>query len=229
MVSYLTLLAGFFQNWKERYIYQEQQQERGQFIVIEGVSGIGKTTLAYQLVNMFNRESERAIYMSFPQRISSSGRVISDHFEGNLPHLSPFELHFLFVNNRMGAVSKIKALLDTGKIVVCENFWMSGTAHSVARDLSNIDWCIKTEPEEVKELPDVTVLLDGIDVVLKAKRELKEDKEVTEKESFMKEVDRNYNELFARVKYPGTYIKIELRKYGDIHKEVFDLINKHMQ
>ena len=42
----------------------------------------------------------------------------------------------------------------------------------------------------------------------------------------MRKVARNYNELFARAQYPGKYIKIELREHGDIHKDVFNMINK---
>lgn len=76
----------------------------------------------------------------------------------------------------MENLAEIEALLDAGKIIVCERAWMSGAAYSIARGLGDADWCTANEPEEVKRVPDITVLLDGIDVALKAKRRKKEEK-----------------------------------------------------
>lgn len=228
MLSFWVLFARLYRVWKEWY-EQQTQQKRGQFIVIEGVDGIGTSTLARQLVDLFNREriEERAVLWSFPRKNSSTGRIIDDYFKGNLPRLNQLELHFLFVRNRMEALAEIEALLDAGKVIVCNRFWMSGAAYSIARGLGDVEWCTANEPEEVKRIPDVTVLLDGIDVALKAEVRHKEEKEVTEKECFMmRRIARNYNELFAKVKYPGKYIKIELIGHGDIHRNVFDMINK---
>lgn len=225
MFSFWALLVRLYLDWFG-YYQQQQQQKRGQFIVIEGVDGVGKSTLARQLVDMFNGGEKRAVLWSFPRKNSPTGRVIDDHFKGNLPRLNPFELCLLFVRNREEALTEIEALLDAGKVIVCERFWMSGAAYSIARGLGDAEWCTANEPEEVKRVPDVTVLLDGIDVALKAKRKPEEDKNVVAKrENFMRNVAQNYNNLFAMVKIPGKYIKIELRGHGDIHKDVFDLIN----
>ena len=218
MFLLLDLLIGLYRNW-----YGYKQQERGQFIVIEGVNGIGKSTLARQLVALFNEVEERAVLLAFPRRNTSTGRVLDSYLRGHLPHLNVFELHHLFVENRREALAEIEALLDAGKVIVCDRFWMSGAAYSVARGLGDVNWCTEYEPEEVKRIPDVTVLLDGIDVALKTKREKDE---FVINEHFMRQVAQNFNELFTTTKHPGKYIKIELRKHGDIHRDVFNLINK---
>lgn len=218
-LSLLASLVGLYRNW---YGCQ-QQQERGQFIVIEGVDGIGKSTLARQLVALFNEIEERAVLLSFPRKNSSTGRVLDSYLSGHLPHLNLFELHNLFLGNRKEALAEIEALLDAGKVIVCERFWMSGAAYSIARGMGDVNWCTAYEPEEIKRVPDVTVLLDGIDVALKTEREKDE---FMKKEYFMRQVAQNFNELFAMTKQPGKYIKIELRGRGDIHRDVFDLINK---
>ena len=216
-----SFLAALVKLCRDLYGYR-QQEEMGQFIVIEGVDGIGKSTLARQLVALFNEIGKRAVLLSFPRKNTPTGRVLDSYLSGQLPRLNAFELHRLFLKNRMEALAEIEHLLDAGTIIVCERFWMSGVAYSIARGL-DVNWCTEYEPEEIKLIPDVTVLLDGIDVALETE---KEKGEFTRKEYFMRQVSQNFNELFARTKNPGKYIKIELRKHGDIHRDVFHLINK---
>lgn len=167
---------------------------RGKMCVLEGIDGVGKTTLAKRLVDRV----PSSCYVSFPQRASSSGKRLDAYLNGGDDgSMSDEEAHLLFIENRKEFYEIIDGVLNSGVNIFCDRFWMSGCAYSIARGLS-LDWCWKTESDYTRNLPDLTVLIDRNEAALrnKAKRST-EDVKVTEKGDFLRKVAEAYNRLMV--------------------------------
>lgn len=181
---------------------------RGKMCVLEGIDGVGKTTLAKRLTERFPSSS----YVSFPQRESSSGKRLDAYLKRkDSRNMSDEEVHLLFIENRKEFYSIINGVLDSGFNVFCDRFWMSGCAYSVAKGLS-LDWCWKMEPDYTRNLPDLTVLIDRNEAALrdKAKRSA-EEMEVTEKGEFLRKVVKAYNRLLVFEKNKQETHKITVK------------------
>lgn len=138
---------------------------RGRMCVLEGIDGVGKKTLAKRLTDRV----PNSCYVSFPQRDSSSGKRLDAYLKGeDGGSMSDKEVHLLFIENRKEFYEIMEGVLNSGINVFCDRFWMSGCAYSVARGLS-LDWCWRTEPDNTRSLPDLTVLIDRNEAVLRDK------------------------------------------------------------
>ncbi|MFA7167355.1 MAG: dTMP kinase [Sphaerochaetaceae bacterium] len=89
---------------------------RGRFIVIEGIDGTGKTTVAKILA--------KKIGAHLTQEPSSSplGRALH---RGKYDHCTPSVRARLYEADRVRHMSRILDILDTGRDVVCDRFTLS--------------------------------------------------------------------------------------------------------
>lgn len=67
-------------------------------------------------------------------------------------------IHLLFSANRWEKVSFIETVLKNGKNIVCDRYWYSGVAYSVAKGL-DYEWCISTDKRLVE--PNLIIYLQG--------------------------------------------------------------------
>lgn len=112
------------------------------FIVLEGLDCSGKTTLAKALAH----HMQPCTLFTFPDRTSRTGTVI-DRFlrrdEGTGRATGSHELHLLYSANRYEKAALIREAIKHGN-VVCDRYWYSGAAYSVAKGL-DYDWCVATD------------------------------------------------------------------------------------
>lgn len=89
---------------------------RGRFIVVEGIDGSGKTTVAKMLAE--------ALGAHLTQEPSSSplGRALH---RGDYDHCTPSVRARLYESDRVRHMSRILDILDRGKDVVCDRFTLS--------------------------------------------------------------------------------------------------------
>lgn len=132
----------------------------GKFIVIYGVNNLGKTTQAKLLVERLNKEGRHAEYIKYPQYdIKPSGAMINDYLRGGNPlQLSFREFQILNVLNRTQFEPVLKAKLESGTIVVSEDYVGSGIGWGIAGGV-DADFLKKLNSHLVKE--DSIFLFDG--------------------------------------------------------------------
>jgi dTMP kinase len=82
--------------------------------------------------------------------------MIHQHLQ-NATDISDQAIHLLFSANRWELSQQIRSLLDGGTTIVCDRYWFSGTAYSVAKGL-DIDWC--RAPEAGLPEPDLVIFID---------------------------------------------------------------------
>lgn len=183
---------------------KKEERHRGKFIAIEGIDGIGKTTLAHHLVELFQKDGVDAEYLSFPIRSSPTGLILENYLKGN-QKLDKVIVNCLFVHNRTEALDYIyDTIFNKKRIIVCDRFWMSGAAYAMARGEPR-EKSINSEDPRVIALPDITVILDGVDAALKTLQE-KSNRDVTENEDFLRKVSEAYADIFYHMKKDDTFM-----------------------
>ena len=142
--------------------------QRGAFILLEGVDRCGKTTQCSLLLKHLLSISVAAVAMRFPDRTTSVGQLINGYLASG-QDLDDRAVHLLFSANRWEAAPKLAQDLADGKTIVCDRYAYSGVAFSSAKtkedrksqndsgDLS-IDWC--KSPDVGLPAPDTVIFLD---------------------------------------------------------------------
>lgn len=148
--------------------------KRGALIVLEGVDRAGKSTQAKKLVESLNKKRISAELITFPDRTTNTGKLISEYLTDRNCKLNDFAIHLLFTANRWENVDKMKKLLSEGTTLIVDRYSYSGVAFSAAKRGKleylttnraaktfylgiSIDWC--KHPENGLPKPDLVFLL----------------------------------------------------------------------
>lgn len=133
------------------------------FVVFEGIDRSGKSSLINGLHMKLLEKNSIYECIRFPDRTTHTGKIINDFLFGFID-LSPNAAYDLFVQNIKESQEKIKKLLDSNHIVLCDRYILSNKAY--VSDDKFINHNILSE--FIK--PDVTIYLD-IDPVEASKRQ----------------------------------------------------------
>lgn len=126
--------------------------EQGRLIVMEGVDGSGKTTLAHALVAHLQATGLRAMYFSFPGREPGTlgAEVYGLHHrsrEQDVANTHPASLQLLHIAAHIDAIeSKILPAMRAGIHIVLDRFWWSTWVYGVVAGAS---------PSSLKAMIDV--------------------------------------------------------------------------
>lgn len=162
------------------------------FVVIEGIDGCGKSTVARHLVS---RLGEKAVLTREPTNtwIGSAVRM------GHGRQISPYTDALLFMADRARHTLRIREWLADGKIVVSDRYYHSTVAYQAAYLRSTFPgdafrWLLESNLQ-ISLKPDLTILL-----VLPPEEGLRRisgraEYSRFEKLDFLREVHRNYQRL----------------------------------
>jgi dTMP kinase len=132
---------------------------RGVFIVIYGVNNIGKSTQAKRLVAYLQERGYKAEYLKYPIYDSPTGIEISSILRSDKRQkLTEEEFQALYYRNRKDYEPKLKAKLDAGVIIVCEDYVGTGLAWGSAKG-ADIDALRRQNSDLLQE--DLAILMDG--------------------------------------------------------------------
>lgn len=129
--------------------------KRGALIVFEGCDRSGKTTQCKKLVEMLTSRNHKVKFMNFPNRQTSSGKVL-DAYLRNKQDVPDEGIHLLFSFNRWECKSEMEKELKAGTTLIIDRYCYSGVAYSSAKGL-DFDWC--KSPDTGLLRPDLVVYL----------------------------------------------------------------------
>lgn len=104
---------------------------KGLWIVLEGIDGAGKSTLAAALAKTFEHQG-RNVFSTFEPTNERYGQLfrarMKDHLRNGCEFDSREQLQVLF-RDRMNHYAKIRLALDAGVVVIQDRFWPSTVAY----------------------------------------------------------------------------------------------------
>lgn len=156
------------------------------FLVLEGVDGCGKSTVAKLLVDWLEREKGRRVYLTAEPTKNRIGRFIREILSGS-EEVDPATLALLFTADRLMHVrDEIKPALERGEVVVCERYIHSTIAYQAAQ---GVGWQWLYDINKYALKPDLVFYIDA-DPAAAAKRT--KTQEIFENHSFLEKVRDNY-------------------------------------
>ena len=138
-----------------------EQQNRGRFIVFEGIDGAGKTT-QIELLEKALQASGRRVYRTAEPTESVTGGLLRDAL-GGITKRTTCEMAALFTLDRIfhnvNPVNGIEKMLADGVDVICDRYYYSSLAYQGSE--TDEDWVreINLHCPEIRT-PDACIFLD---------------------------------------------------------------------
>lgn len=178
---------------------------KGVFIVIEGLDGSGKTTQARLLAKKLSKKYN--IFLTTEPSRGKIGSYIREYYLYEKQRLPTDVEALLFAADRLEHVKKeLVPALDEGKLVICDRYLHSSLAYQGSSGLS-IDWIRGINSKALQ--PDIGVFIDlAPEVVLKR---------LNRKKSVMEtlETQQEVREIYLKFVENGELVRID----GDKPKE----------
>ncbi len=203
------------------------ENQKGRFIVFEGLDGAGKTTQIELLANRL-RETGRRVYCTAEPTESVSGGLLRDAL-GGVSKRSAGEMAALFVLDRIfhnvNPVNGIQKMLADGFDVICDRYYYSSMAYQGS----------ETDPEWVRRMnldcpeilrPDVCVFLDLTPAQsMERINRGRATQEIYENEARLTLVRDQFYRVFEQLKESDNIRVVNAyRSIEEIHEEIASLI-----
>jgi dTMP kinase len=145
---------------------------RGRFIVVEGVDGSGKSTMAARVADLLARRGRKVVRTREPGGTPLSEKIRALLLDRKNSEMVPFTELFLYMASRAQLVDQvIRPALRDGIDVVCDRYYYSTAAYQGAAGNVGIRTVLDVAERVAKfERPDLVVLLD-LDPEVARKRE----------------------------------------------------------
>ncbi len=179
------------------------KQQRGKFIVFEGIDGSGKTT-QIKMISKRIQDLNLKVYTTFEPTASPIGSLIRQMLSGKIK-TDQRTMASLFAADRMdhlvNETDGIKKKIDEGGLVVCDRYYFSSYAYHA--QYMDMEWVIHANSLNAEILrPDLTVFIDvAPETCLERIKNSRSDFEMYEKIDIMKKVRMNYLKAFENLKH----------------------------
>ncbi|MFK8102877.1 MAG: dTMP kinase [Saprospiraceae bacterium] len=131
------------------------------FVVVEGLDGSGKTSIARQLVYFLQTALKQSVKLTFePHDPSGGGLYIRQVLEKKITHFSHETLMLAFAANRLDHCSReINPWLSGGeeRIVICDRYYLSSLVYQSNDDFSFAD--VMSVSRNARK-PDLTIFMN---------------------------------------------------------------------
>ncbi|AGI47157.1 thymidylate kinase [Thermoplasmatales archaeon BRNA1] len=178
---------------------------KGRFIVLEGIDGSGKTTLAKRLA-----ADAGDAWVTFEPTDGKIGSALRSGEYGDIP---PAAEALLFAADRSIHTAEIAKALDGGRWVICDRYMGSTVAYQSASmgDSADWDWLVSMQKDAVIQ-PDAVILLD-MDPEVSMSRVGNRGEELSRFEKL--EFQRRVRDAYLRLAQMFGYIVIDASKDAD--------------
>ncbi len=188
----------------------------GKLVVLEGIDGAGKTSIAYRLIKELKMNGYDVIYTYEPYNtlyvkiLKNEYRNYRTAFLDALTYAADRLLHNKIV---------IEPAIRTGKIIVCDRYYYSSAAYQGAMG-APIEWVL--EINKYARKPDIAVYLDiDPELGLKRRQGLSSRFPEYEKLELLEKVRQNYLYLVDK----GLLVMVDAsRSFEEVYEDVKKLV-----
>ncbi len=193
--------------------------ERGFFLVLEGIDGSGKTTIALKLKKAYEERGKPVLITREPTDYEV-GQYIRKYLNSvSVEERDPVFEALIFAADRALHIRKrIIPHLEKGYLVISDRYYYSSLAY---QSINGIDLAWVLEVNKFMLNPDLAIFLDVSPE--EAIKRIKHARNVFEKKKFLQKVYGTYIEMVDK----GMLIKIDGRKrIVDVVNEIIMLIDE---
>ena len=204
-------------------------ENRGRFIVFEGIDGSGKTTQAKILAEWLAKQGKEAVLTAEPTELPS-GKELRAALSGRVKK-SECEMAALFVLDRIAhnndGENGIRTLVDNGAYVICDRYYYSTLAYQGT--VTDYDWVKSMNlscPDIMK--PDLCIYLDLLpEQSLDRIRRGRESVEIYETEAILTGVRNTFLSVIDDLKDSDNIAVIDAyRTQEEVAKDIIDAVKR---
>jgi dTMP kinase len=173
---------------------------RGRFIVVEGVDGSGKSTMAGHIANNLRTRDRQVLRTREPGGTPISEQIRALLLDPKNSAMGPFAELFLFMASRAQLVDEvIRPSLAKGVDIVCDRYYYSTAAYQGAAGKVGIDTVISVAEKIAKfQKPDLVVLLDLDPALARSRDGIRNDRVENKGLEYQKKVRAGFLKLAKR-------------------------------
>lgn len=196
---------------------------RGRFIVVEGVDGSGKSTVAARVADDLVRRGRKVLRTREPGGTLLGEKIRTLLLDAKNAEMVPFTELFLYMASRAQLVDEIiRPSLKNGIDVVCDRYYYSTAAYQGAAGRVGIPVVLAVAEKIAKfERPDLVALLDLDPAIARRREGIRDDRVESKGVRYQKRVRAGFLQLAKRDRK-----RIKVIDAGRSADEVFDDVRK---
>lgn len=173
---------------------------RGSFIVVEGIDGSGKTSIAGHIANELRARKRDVLRTREPGGTPIGEKIREVLLDPKNAAMVPFAELFLFMASRAQLVDEVvRPALERGTDVVCDRYYYSTAAYQGAAGKVGIDTVLAVAEKVAKfQKPDLVVLLDVDPGIAQAREGIRDDRVEIKGLDYQKKVRAGFLKLARR-------------------------------
>lgn len=195
---------------------KKKKNNRGKFIVFEGLDGAGTTTQSNLLAEHLEEQHWPVCVTSEPTqgpmgfilRLLISNRLILQNKEMDMEILSNSSIALLFAADRLDHLQHmILPKLQEGIIVICDRYYLSSYAYQMGNDRQNLEWLKVINSRCIH--PDLTIFLDtSLPICDRRRSKNRWYQDLYEKPHILAQVAKNYQCAIEQEKKDNIAIEV---------------------
>jgi dTMP kinase len=173
---------------------------RGRFIVVEGIDGSGKTTLAARLAEALARSGRRVLRTREPGGTRLGEKIRGLLLDRRHSEMVPLTEFFLYMASRAQLVGQvIRPALRSGIDVVCDRYYYSTAAYQGAAGRVGVGEVLFVAEKIARfDRPDVVAILDLPPRVARRRAGVRNDRVESKGAAYQERVRRGFLKIARR-------------------------------